>query len=559
VLAFRSDLAGPASPPPAEDAAQAPESFTPRGTPHRGDAQPPAALRFFVAALLMGVAKLFASLLSGVPVLSLLAVTSVGFFAAGALFGWAGLAAAALVQAGYTSYYFGFELESWAGYLPYVATGAIAWLVFRHVPGLGRGFPNFSSLRWFALAAVAAGLLSSSFISLVSGAWFEAVTVWARSTVVSIWLLTPPLLIVGVGLFPRWLARIPGEVTRPMPRQVALVTELEAGSRLETLNLRSRPVDTWAVAVACLVAAGAVFAGTLLIGWDPALLWWSLLFVGPIWWAASRLRLRGGLVAAGVVSLLVLSAYSVLFREVAAPSGIPVGIYGMVLLFWLFGAFLGLAAERQADLVDGLVDVNDRLRGDLQRVVRALSGALGTKDAYTEGHLQRVTGYAMEVGRRLGIEGRQLELLQIASTLHDVGKIGIAENILSKPGPLDEQQWEAMRKHPEIGARLLSSLDGLQDAAPLVLHHQERWDGKTRGEFPGYPAGLRGREIPLGARIIAVVDCFDAMTTDRPYRRAYDEEQARRELLAERGRQFDPQVVDTFLAILDEAPWRESA
>ena len=116
-----------------------------------------------------------------------------------------------------------------------------------------------------------------------------------------------------------------------------------------------------------------------------------------------------------------------------------------------------------------------------------------------------------------------------------------------------------MQSHAEIGARLLAGIEGLSEAAPLVLHHQERWDGLVSGPFPGYPAGLAGNEIPLGARIIAVVDCFDAMTTDRPYRAAVHEAQARSALVAERGLQFDPQVVDAFLAILEESPWQEPA
>jgi HD-GYP domain-containing protein (c-di-GMP phosphodiesterase class II) len=508
--------------------------------------------------LLVALAKLLATELAGVPVLSLLAVTSVAFFAAGALFGWAGVAAAVVVQIGYTLRRFGPDPSSWVSLLPYAATGAIGWLTFRRIPGVGRGFPGWVTLRWFALAAMLAGLLSSGLISLVSGHWLGAVGIWSRTAVVSLWIFTPPILILVSGGLRRWLAPIPAELVRPLPRRVALVRESSAGVGFESERARSRPVGVARTAVEGLAAIGVVLAGTLLIGWDPALLWWNLLYLVPVWWAAQRLRLRGGLVAAAVASAVVLAAHAWLLRGHEVSAGVPVGIYGLILLVWLVGALLGLAAEREAELVDGLVDVNARLRRDLQRVVRALTGALEAKDAYTEGHLHRVTGYAVEVGRRLGLDARQIELLQIASTLHDVGKIGIPESILNKPGPLDADEWAAMRRHPEIGARLLSSLDGLQEAAPLVLHHQERWDGLTDDEFPGYPGGLAGDEIPLGARIIAVVDSFDAMTTDRPYRRALADEPAREVLRADRGRQFDPRVVNTFLAILDEAPWRQA-
>ncbi|HET9210538.1 MAG TPA: HD domain-containing phosphohydrolase, partial [Thermoanaerobaculia bacterium] len=141
----------------------------------------------------------------------------------------------------------------------------------------------------------------------------------------------------------------------------------------------------------------------------------------------------------------------------------------------------------------------------------------------------------------------------------DIGKIGIPEQVLGKEGPLDEQEAEVMKRHTVIGARILEKLDLLKDAAPIVLHHQERYDGDLNATYPGYPYGLRGESIPLGARIIAVVDAFDAMTTDRPYRSALSEERAVAVLRKERGSQFDPRVVDTFLQIVDERPWRRLA
>jgi hypothetical protein len=511
--------------------------------------------RLAAALALMGAAKLLAGAFIGVPVLSLLAVTSVGFFAAGALFGWVGVGVAVATQAVYNLYYFGQAPWAWANLVPYAATGALGWAVFRWVPGIGRGFPNPATLKWFSLAAVLAGLMSSSFISLIGGGGLADIAIWARSTVVSLLLLTPPLLIAGSALLRRALAPIPDEVVRSGWFRVALLAEPEDDSGLEPPVAHSRPVDVARVGVQCLLATGVVMAGTVALGWGPALLWWNLLYMVPIAWAVTRLQLPGGLVAGGLVGLLSLVAHAMVIGAPEVASGVSVGLYGQVLLFWVFGALLGVAAERESHLIDGLVEVNTRLRGDLQRVVRALTSALEAKDQYTEGHLQRVNGYALEVGRRLGLGQRDLELLEIASALHDVGKIGIPEPILNKPGPLDEEEWEAMRRHPEIGARLLSSLEGLREAAPLVLHHQERWDGRTSGPFAGYPAGLRGEEIPLGARIIAVVDSFDAMTTDRPYRRALPETEARRVLVAGRGAQFDPRVVDIFLALLEESSW----
>ncbi|MEZ5313972.1 MAG: HD domain-containing protein [Thermoanaerobaculia bacterium] len=152
-------------------------------------------------------------------------------------------------------------------------------------------------------------------------------------------------------------------------------------------------------------------------------------------------------------------------------------------------------------------------------MLSALRSAMEAKDQYTEGHLRRVCDFAVAVGRRMNLSEHDLERLEIASLLHDVGKIGIADSILRKPGPLDSRERQLMQRHPEIGAaRILENVKGLEDAATMVRHHQERFDGRLEGDFPGYPLGLSGDRIPLGARIIAVVDAFDAMTSDRPYR-----------------------------------------
>jgi len=280
-----------------------------------------------------------------------------------------------------------------------------------------------------------------------------------------------------------------------------------------------------------------------------------MLYLVPVWALASQLRLRGGLVGAAVAGFASLAGDAVL----ADPGGLApqtaLAIYGQLLLLLVVGGLVGRGAQREGHLVDGLVESHRRLEQDLQRVVLALTGALEEKDAYTEGHVNRVNAYALEVGRRLGLEGRELELLHIAGTLHDIGKIGIPEQILGKPGPLDDEEREVMQRHPEIGARILARLDGLKDAAPVVLHHQERWDGRRDGPFPGYPGGLAGEAIPLGSRIIAVVDTFDAVATTRPYRQALPAARAREVLLEERGRQFDPRVVDAFLEVLGDRPW----
>jgi HD-GYP domain-containing protein (c-di-GMP phosphodiesterase class II) len=190
------------------------------------------------------------------------------------------------------------------------------------------------------------------------------------------------------------------------------------------------------------------------------------------------------------------------------------------------------------------------LRSSTPALEATLCGALGAKDRATLAHVERVVGYARAICAGMAAEGYPAELpcvevLRRAALFHDLGKIAVEDGILTKPGALDDREHAAMRLHPEAGRALLRDFgdDRLADARVLegVLHHHERWDGE------GYPAGLRQSQIPLLARIIAVADAFDAMTSDRPYRGRLPHEDARREIERCRGTQFDPDVVDGFL------------
>ena len=173
-------------------------------------------------------------------------------------------------------------------------------------------------------------------------------------------------------------------------------------------------------------------------------------------------------------------------------------------------------------------------------VVAALANAVEAKDATTERHCQRLAGFAYRLAVESGLDGHDLKGVVFGALLHDVGKIGIPEGILVKPGPLDEEEWIAMRRHPEIGEQICRPLVSSRLFAPIVRHHHERWDGT------GYPDRLAGAEIPVGARVVCLVDAFDAMTHDRPYRPAIGIEQALGELRREAGRQFDPDLVARF-------------
>ena len=195
--------------------------------------------------------------------------------------------------------------------------------------------------------------------------------------------------------------------------------------------------------------------------------------------------------------------------------------------------------ESTLELANALKELQETYRATLE----ALGSALDTRDIGTEAHSRRVHGYAMAIANRYGVKEPLRSDLERGVLLHDIGKIGIPDAILSKPGPLTPEEWKIMRTHPELGKRLLERVKWLQGAVPIVYHHHERWDGG------GYPRGLKGADIPLGARIFSVVDAFDAMTFDRPYSKAISIEAARKEIDRCSGTQFDPVLARLFLEI----------
>ena len=177
----------------------------------------------------------------------------------------------------------------------------------------------------------------------------------------------------------------------------------------------------------------------------------------------------------------------------------------------------------------------------LKAVLRAMANAIEARAGiYTLRHVEAVNAYAQAMALDLGWDESQLEALEFGAILHDVGKIGVPEKILSKAGPLDEEEWAEMHMHPVYGAHMIEGNPYLESALPLVLHHHERWDGR------GYPQGLAGENIPIGARLLAVADTFHAMTSDRAYRPAMASAKAFEEILAQAGNQFDPQMVNAF-------------
>jgi len=173
--------------------------------------------------------------------------------------------------------------------------------------------------------------------------------------------------------------------------------------------------------------------------------------------------------------------------------------------------------------------------------VRAIADAIEAKDPYTRGHCERMRRFSLIIAEGLNLPEKEKKDLELAALLHDVGKIGVPETILLKDGKPTAEEWNILRKHPIIGVEILKEIKQLHSVLPGVKHHHERYDGK------GYPDGLSGENIPLIARIIAVTDSYDAMTSNRPYRKGLPEATAQEELLRLKGQQFDPQCVDAFL------------
>lgn len=211
-----------------------------------------------------------------------------------------------------------------------------------------------------------------------------------------------------------------------------------------------------------------------------------------------------------------------------------------------------LSAGGQVDWSPELKDLLIRMHTSAvsESLLEALVTALDARESETGAHSKRVSQMAVIFGRSLGLDDTALNNLRRGALLHDIGKIGLTDRILLKPGPLSEPEWDEMRLHPEIGARIVSKLESLRPTADLILAHHERFDGA------GYPRGLKGVEIPFGARLFAIVDSIDAMLCPRPYRASMDLPDVLKEIAARSGTQFDPEVCTHFLALPVDQWWR---
>lgn len=203
-------------------------------------------------------------------------------------------------------------------------------------------------------------------------------------------------------------------------------------------------------------------------------------------------------------------------------------------------------ANNMRAVVDKLEEINRDLDEANIELLHTLGAVIDAYDVYTYGHSTQVALYAKALGEKLGCPKEELDLLFKAGLIHDVGKIGITDTIISKQGPLTDEEYNIVKRHTLIGADIVGQMKGLHELVPLVRHHHERWDGK------GYPHGLKGDAIPLGARILALADSLDTMFSDRPYRQTLSFDQVVEEVRRCSGTQFDPQLLEAFLALADE-------
>ncbi|CAN5131647.1 hypothetical protein BH24ACT23_BH24ACT23_10750 [soil metagenome] len=212
-----------------------------------------------------------------------------------------------------------------------------------------------------------------------------------------------------------------------------------------------------------------------------------------------------------------------------------------------------VAMERARAQGGGRIEISDGTESDLSdnaaigtnvEVVAALAQALEERDQYTGEHSEFVVDLTERVAKELALDDEEIKEIRTAALLHDIGKVGIPDEILHKPGPLDDREWEIMRQHPAIGERIMRSIPGMGSIARIVRHEHERWDGG------GYPDGIAGEQIPVAARIILACDAYHAMVSDRPYRKAMPHHAAMKELTENAGTQFDPQVVEALVGYL---------
>ena len=268
---------------------------------------------------------------------------------------------------------------------------------------------------------------------------------------------------------------------------------------------------------------------------------YSYLYYIPIVFGAFFYGIAGGFMVSSFAAL----TYSIF----VSASGIPYTnkeLLPGIASFILIGLLTGLLSSRLDKKVRQVTTLYEKVNDTYMGAVRALVEAVDERDHYTKTHSENVTKYAVAIAEELGLSQKGIEDTRRASQLHDIGKIGIHDYVLNKKEKLTDEEWKEIKLHPLKAVKILEPLHFLKEIIGIIKHHHERYDGN------GYPDNRRGENIPYGARIIAVADSFDAMTTDRPYRKALSRDKAINELKKESGKQFDHHVVQVFLRLLEK-------
>ncbi|MFY9487567.1 MAG: HD-GYP domain-containing protein [Solirubrobacterales bacterium] len=316
-------------------------------------------------------------------------------------------------------------------------------------------------------------------------------------------------------------------------------------------------VQAWVLLGACLFG----FIASLLVPWQRAKRWWVLPMIGyatVVISVATAVLDKPGITAFHLFALLFLAFFywgrwNVIVPGYALWCGIfiaaevlragPLSGEQLIVSMPTFIATSGMVGV----LAHRVRGVSRSERRRFKATVEALCAALSARDGYTGEHSAETLELVNAVTRQLRLSREQVETISDVALLHDIGKIGIPNDILHAPGKLDESQWEVIKQHPVIGERIVARVPGLEEVARAIRHEHERWDGR------GYPDGLRSADIPLPSRIVLVCDAYHAMTSNRPYREAMPIDDARAELVRHAGTQFDPVIVGALLSSLDEA------
>jgi len=223
---------------------------------------------------------------------------------------------------------------------------------------------------------------------------------------------------------------------------------------------------------------------------------------------------------------------------------LPITVFLLILSLSYFSS--RYYVKNMKDHVEELEKANLKLEQSQVGLLKTLGTIIDAFDAYTFGHSTQVAVYAEAIAEKMGFEQKEKDLIVKAALVHDIGKVGVMDAIIGKQGPLTDEEYRLVKRHPDIGAEILGMMEGFEEIVPLVRHHHERWDGS------GYPLGLKGEEIPLGARLLAVADTVDAMFSDRPYRKSPTYDDVMEEILRCMGTQFDPKVVHAFYSVAQE-------